>query len=526
VRHLPESQAEILNKPMRIAPNHIWRHALIALSPILIVGLVFVFWLNSTGWIQYSLGVLEQRSGRNDQAIDYFGWAIKCNPKWADAYDCRAQARTELAADGDPQNLELAIADASKAIELDPTKASYYETRAAAYEAADKIKEAIADYSHRLLMTPAPSNPSEEGGNSTESSAEGSWSPENRMIEARAELYEKLGDWKNADADRQKLIDQYTRQIEFMSKQEKNSAEKPLQDFLPYDDRAEQYEKIGEYKKALQDYTRAIECGPERSLGSTYATRADLEVRLNQDQAALKDYTKAIALAQSNSSQSDEERELLAANLYSRAKLYIKNKDYQNALSDCNTCLDLNPQDTYKACRAKVFDKLGQHEQANAERKGVIEPYDKAIKENSSDSNYNERGLAYEDLGLYNEALKDYLAAHQLDPKESSYSSNCAKMYGRLGNYEKAISMFTEAAQNDRLRTDKACYLAASAQDQFLVGRPQAAIDVTSQALQLDASNQDAYHWRSESEKMLGKFEAASNDGKLAARFEYDPDDD
>jgi tetratricopeptide (TPR) repeat protein len=522
VRHLPESQTEIPNKLMRPPRTHYVRMALIALSPILLLGTILVLWINSTGWIPYSLGVMEHNLTHYEQAIDYFDWAIKSNPKWADAYDYRAQARMGLGSN-EEADLERAIADASKAIALDPTKPGYYETRALAYESAEKFKEAIADYSHRLNMTSAVSHTASE----TIESIIDPWLPQNRVLESRAGLYEKLGDWKNARADRQKLIDQYTREIENVKRLERNNpSEKGDENRPPYEDRGEQYANIGEFEKALQDYTLAIKSCSDLFVGPVYALRADLEVRLGKDQAALKDYSKAIAMSLANAAPNPttDDIEQLSTIYYSRAKLYIKNKDYEKALSDCNKLVELDPQDKYRACRANVFDKLGQHEQANAERKEVIEPYTQAIKEKATDTTYNDRGVAYEDLGLYKDALQDYIEALKLNPTESIYLSNCACMFGRLGEYDKAISLFAQAAQLDGSQSGKASYYAGTAHDQILAGKPQAAIDSATQALQFDASNQDAYHWRSEANKMLGKFEPARNDADLALRFEYDPD--
>jgi tetratricopeptide (TPR) repeat protein len=533
VGRLPESQTEIALKPVRPAMTHQMRNVLIALSPILLLGTILVLWINSTGWIPFSLGVIEHNLTHYEQAIDYFDWAIKSNPKWADAYDYRARARTGLDT-ATETDFELAIKDASKAIELNPTEASYYETRAAAYESAEKYKEAIADYTHRLNMTPAVSNTDSAIAKSLMSAL----SPEQNLLESRASLYEKLGDWTNARADRQKLIDQYSREIDDLARNESATdfarrkgktvaAEKPDQYHSPYQDRAEQYVKIGEFNPALSDYTSALNYLSELSAGPVYSARADLQARLGHDQQAIYDYGKAIKLMIANGApdRNSDDADQLAASYFGRAKLYIKKKDYFKALADCDKLVELDAQDKYRACRASVFDKLGQHEQASAERKEVIDPYNKAIKEEATDSTYNDRGIAYEDLGQYKEALQDYLAALRLAPTESIYMSNCATIYGRLGDYEKAISLFSQAAQSDKSRSNKACFYAADAQEQTLAGRPQEAINLANQALQYDASNPVAYHWRSEAEKMLGKFDPARKDDNLAVRFDYESDD-
>ncbi len=485
-----------------------------------------MLWINSTGWIPFSLGVLQHNGSNYEEAIDYFDWAIKANPNWAEAYDYRAQARVNLNAEGTHQNLDLAIADANKAIALDPTRSNFYETRAEAYRAAEKFKEAIGDYSKRLNMAAG------DGAGAHGTSAD-ALDTEQSLLESRAEVYEKLGDWEKAQDDRQKLIDQYTREIadqksepkiEQKGEQKKDSFENSPVEHSPYQDIADQYVRLGEFDKAMHNYALAIGQLSAACVDRAYASRGDLEFRLGKYKDALNDYDKAISLT-ANSAQDDDQKTELAANYYGRIRVYMKRKEYEKALADCDKLVDLDAQDSYKALRANVYDKLGQHEQANADREEVLEPYEAAVKEEATDTAYNDRGVAHEDVGQYSKALQDYLQAIKLSPKESMYLSNGARMYGRLGNHEKALEMFARAISADTTQADKSSDYASIAQDQIKAGHAEAAVAAASKGLQLDASNQEAYHWRSEAYKMLGQFEAAQSDFKSAVRFDYDEQD-
>jgi tetratricopeptide (TPR) repeat protein len=93
-------------------------------------------------------GSARQRKGDLDGAISDYTKAIEIDSRYADAYDSRADARR---AKGD---LDGAIADSTKAIEIDPRLVDNYITRGLARRAKGDFDGAIADYTKCIMTDP------------------------------------------------------------------------------------------------------------------------------------------------------------------------------------------------------------------------------------------------------------------------------------------------------------------------------------------------------------------------------------
>ncbi len=93
-------------------------------------------------------GIIEGKSGVPQKAIDYFGEAIRIDPKFVLAYYNRAITLQQV---GDEQR---AIRDYSEAIRLEPHFADAYAGRGAAYENLKQYDRAIKDYSEAIRLAP------------------------------------------------------------------------------------------------------------------------------------------------------------------------------------------------------------------------------------------------------------------------------------------------------------------------------------------------------------------------------------
>ncbi len=62
---------------------------------------------------------------------------------------------------------------------------------------------------------------------------------------------------------------------------------------------------------------------------------------------------------------------------------------------------------------------------------------------------YNNRAIAFRELGRFDRAITDYDAAIQLDPDYAAAYHNRALAYGRLNQYERALVDFSRALQLD-----------------------------------------------------------------------------
>lgn len=97
-------------------------------------------------------GYLQARIGNLDQAIDDCNKSIELNPKNATAYDSRGYALVKAG------KLDRAIADFSAAIDLDPTQAIAYAGRARAHELGGDRTRAEADMKKARELSPGIDN--------------------------------------------------------------------------------------------------------------------------------------------------------------------------------------------------------------------------------------------------------------------------------------------------------------------------------------------------------------------------------
>ena len=160
-----------------------------------------------------------------------------------------------------------------------------------------------------------------------------------------------------------------------------------------YNESGMAYLNSGEYKRAIEEFDRAIAHNPDYS--PAYNNRGLAYGELGRNERAIEDFDRAIA------------------------------RDPANALAYYN--------------RGRTYHGLGQYERA-------IEDYDLAIRVNpNSDSAYNNRGDAYHGLGQYERAIQDRNRAIELNPNNAITYNNRGSSYYELGNYQRAIEDYDRA---------------------------------------------------------------------------------
>ena len=201
-------------------------------------------------------------------------------------------------------------------------------------------------------------------------------------------------------------LKQYEKSIEYFKqwsdKLEKETDENEDRDYnLNY-----LYSEIGNQYKKLERYDEAL-------------IYSDMD---NNDQA-LKYVQEAIKIARETKY------------YYARAYYYKYKKDFENALSDYDYCINQFPEDTFAYVRkAEIYKDLNDPEKSLALYKKVLEITKEAYY-------YICRGIAYDDLKRYDEALNDYQEAIKLDPENPHAYNNIGIVYKEKKDFETYVKM-------------------------------------------------------------------------------------
>jgi tetratricopeptide (TPR) repeat protein len=377
-------------------------------------------------WSLMSLGTCLADLGRGPE--DFAGSArvvtgcILKRPDHAHAYYCRAVAYGKLR-----RYLE-ALADGSKAIELDPKYAAAWSNRGVTYFHLGDPEKAIANCSRAVELDPKNAL---------------AWSN-------RGAAYANLGQWDKALADALKAI------------------ELDPTDPGAWNNRGAAYGALGQPGKAIADCSKAIAL--DLKLADAWANRGSLYGRLGQHDKVVADCSQAIALDPK-----------LADAWGNRGAAYSKLGQLDKAIADCSESIELDPKNAQVwTNRGVAYRKLGQLDKAVADLSKSIEldpkqalvwnyrggiycdqlaQYDKALADFSrateldpklADAWYN-RGNAYRNLGKLDKAIADYSKAIELEPKYASAWGNRGLAYSGLGQWDKAVldlSQFINLAPN------------------------------------------------------------------------------
>ncbi len=251
---------------------------------------------------------------------------------------------------GDKQG---AIADFSKAVELNPRNATAYCNRGIAHADLGDKRSALSDFDTALTIDP------------------------NLAIayNHRGLVYSDLGDKRQAIAD-------YSEALRIQP------------DYATaYFNRGAARSKIGDFQGAIADYSEAIRLKPDYA--NAYFNRGFAYQQTGDKAAAIADYDEAL--------QADAQ---FAAAYNNRGFVRYEVGDTAGAIADFDRALRLNPDFTnaYNN-RGVVYSRLHDYEAAIAD-------FDRAIAISPTFANaYHNRGLARSKLGDTSGAIKDLQAA-------------------------------------------------------------------------------------------------------------------
>jgi tetratricopeptide (TPR) repeat protein len=304
---------------------------------------------SATSWAQSASAKIDRRD--YDGAIADATKAIEVDAKCADAWFNRARAKAGK------RDAAGAVEDYTRAIEMDPKLPGAYVNRGIQKRALGDVDAAIADYSKAIEVSPRYA-----------------FAFRNRGVAKAGK-----GDFEGAIAD-------YDKAIEIRPKY-----------FEAYNDRGLAHYNRREYPAAVDDYAKAMELAPKEAL--YVVNRANAKAATGDLDGALADHDAAIALDPSN-----------ARAYYFRADVRGRKGDKKGALADYDKAIELDPKWA---------------------------------------SNWNDRGVLRQDQGDVDGAIADFTKATELDPRDTHAWFNRARSKSVKGDLDGAIADCTKAVEID-----------------------------------------------------------------------------
>ena len=355
-----------------------------------------------------------------EKAIADYSKAIEIDPKYTLAYINRGLAYANL------KQYDKAIADYSQAIKLDPKDPGAYNNRGLAYSNIKQYDKAIADYNQAILLDPKYSGAYNNRGN----------------------IYLELKQYDKAIADYNQaiLLDPKLTQA--------------------YNGRGVVYYNLKQYDKAIVDYSQAINLDPKYT--DAYNNRGVVYKELKQYDKAIADYSKAIEI---------DPKYTLAYN--NRGLVYFELKQYTSAIADYSKAIEIDPKytDAYNN-RGVVYKELKQYDKAIAD-------YSKAIEIDPKYTlAYNNRGLVYFELKQYTSAIADYEQVLVLDKNNNLPATvNIGLLKYEIGEVQVAIKYWQKAIEIDANSAEPQLALATAMYGQ---GDKEKAMKLAQDALRLE----------------------------------------
>ena len=130
------------------------------------------------------------------------------------------------------------------------------------------------------------------------------------------------------------------------------------------------YGRLSKYELAINDFTKALEIGPDSKKSTYFSSRGSYYFLTNQHQLAIQDLTEAIKL----------DPESLSSYLY-RAASFSELQQYENAITDFTEAIRLRPGTAiFHVKRGDCYSESGQYDLA-------LTDYRTALKCLNSNSN-------------------------------------------------------------------------------------------------------------------------------------------
>ena len=170
----------------------------------------------------------------------------------------------------------------------------------------------------------------------------------------------------------------------------------------------------------------------------------------------------------------------------------------------------LSPAAAHAASDESDYFQKGISSAESGNYEEAIKNFAKAIELNPKDAAaYYNRGNAYGKLGTYEEAIRDYDKAIELNPKNAEAYSNRGNAYVNLGNHQQAIKDFDKAIE---LNPKNAMAYSIRGAVYGELGNFQQAIKDFDKAIELNPKDASAYSARGAAFSLLGNSQQAIKD--------------
>lgn len=321
----------------------------------------------------FNQGVSYETSGQYDLAVAEYTKAIEINPQYAKAYISRGAIYYSR-----KNQYDLAIGDYAKAIEINPQDPIAYTLRGHVYMSKRQYDLAVIDFSKSVELNPQ----------------------DKRTYFNRGLVYYLERQYELAIADFRK------------------TTELDPQDIQPYYGCGEAHFAEGKYDLAVMDYTKVTEINPQISIAYYRKGLAYSQLKLNKN--AVASFQQYIHATKPN------------PNICEDAKQRILEIEHADGA-------ELSADELYL---------LGNRKEKKQEYAKAIEYYSEVIRKDTNYKNiYAIRGLAYVLVGNYDLALADYLKAIEINPNESGFYHSLGNIYTTKQKYDLAIKEYIKAIE-------------------------------------------------------------------------------
>jgi tetratricopeptide (TPR) repeat protein len=248
--------------------------------------------------------------------------------------------------------------------------------------------------------------------------------------------------------------------------------------------------ELGRYQSCLQDLEQSLKL-EENHWAFFY--RAMVQERLGESRRAQENYTRAIRLQPG-----------FVEGYYRRGLLWAKAGDYDKAFQDQSRVLDLDTE------HARAYTARGVVRAALGDSQWALNDLDKGctLAPQSCRAFYN-RGLVRHQLEMYSEALADFSRAIELDPQFSSAFMARGDAQAAMGEHWAAIADYDRAVELEPKNVD---VYHARGQARAAVREYERAVDDLGQALELDPSRAATLAYRGAAYEKLGEHDQALED--------------